>query len=140
MGRIEREIIQEKLLVLHAYYQELQRIEHITYEEYQSNSLYKRTVERLIQLIVEVGTDINNMLLKGLSKSSTSDYYSSFIELAEAGVLPMEFALEIAPSTGLRNIIVHEYQKIDDEIVYKSIKKTLSYYLKYMKHINQYLN
>ncbi|KUO49324.1 MAG: hypothetical protein APF76_16100 [Desulfitibacter sp. BRH_c19] len=114
-------------------------LKDINYEEYLGNKLYKRTVERLIQLIVEVATNINNMLLKGLEFGPTVDYYSSFIELAEANVLPMEFALKIAPSTGLRNVIVHEYQKINDATVHKSIKETLSYYKSYMKYINDYL-
>lgn len=84
MGKVEIEIIQEKLLSLYSYYVELQELNDISYEQYQANNLYKRTVERLIQLIVEAGTDINNMLLKGLGFGPTVDYYSSFIELAEA--------------------------------------------------------
>jgi len=139
MVKIELEIILEKMAALQGYYKELKGLEHISFEEYMQNNLYKRTVERIIQLIVEAATDINNMLLKSLDKGPTVDYYSSFIELAEAGILPVEFAISIAPSAGLRNIIVHEYQKIDDRKVHSSIKYTLDYYLKYMKLINDYL-
>ncbi|WP_279236996.1 type VII toxin-antitoxin system HepT family RNase toxin [Heliorestis convoluta] len=101
--------------------------------------LHKRAVERTIQLIVEVATDINNMILKALKKGPTVDYFSSFIELGELEVLPIEFALKIAPSTGLRNVIVHEYQKIDDHIVYSSIQDVLTYYEKYVRYIFRYL-
>ncbi len=139
MGKIEIEIIREKLLSLHTYYSELAELKDISFEEYQNNKLYKRTVERLIQLIVEAATDINNMLLKGLGFGPTVDYYSSFIELAEADIIPSEFAIKIAPSTGLRNVIVHEYQKIDDKTVYRAIGETLHYYKDYMKYINNYL-
>ena len=62
-----------------------------------------------------------------------------FIELAHLKVLDEDFARLIAPSTGLRNIIVHEYQIIDDKIVYNAIKTTLHFYLQYMKYINNYL-
>jgi len=51
----------------------------------------------------------------------------------------MDFALKIAPSTGLRNILVHEYEEIDDEIVYFSISTCLQFYLEYMELINRYL-
>ena len=139
MSKTELDIILGKLAALQGYYKELRELEHISFEEYVQNNLYKRTVERIIQLIVEAGTDINNMLLKSVNKGPTVDYYSSFIEVAEAGIIPIEFAINIAPSTGLRNIIVHEYQKIDDSKVYTSIKYTLDYYLKYMKLINDYL-
>lgn len=139
MSRVEIEIIKEKIFALMGYYSELKELENISYEEYIQNKLYKRSVERLLQLVVEVASDINNLILKGLGFSVAMDYYSTFIELAESGVLPMDFALEIAPSTGLRNIIVHEYQKINDQIVYAAIADTLKYYKKYMKYINDYL-
>lgn len=139
MGEVEFDIVQEKLGAIQQYYQELKELERATFKEYCSNNLYKRSTERLIQLIVEAATDINNILLKTLDKGISPDYFSSFIKLAEAGVITMDFALEIAPSTGLRNIIVHEYQRIDDRLVYNSIQHTLKYYLLYMKHINDYI-
>ena len=48
-------------------------------------------------------------------------------------------AEEIAPSAGLRNRLVHEYEEIDDQIVYQSIQKTLASYKKYIKIIENYL-
>jgi len=52
----------------------------------------------------------------------------------------LDFALTIAPSTGLRNILVHEYAKIDDTIVYHSIADTLKHYGRYVKEIAAYLD
>ncbi len=134
-----REILHEKLAALQSYYSELAELQHITYDDYIGNRLYKRTVERLLQLIVEAATDINNMVLREKGKDTPVDYYSSFVKMAEADVFPMEFALEIAPSTGLRNIIVHEYQVIDDGTVYASIPNIMKYYLEYMRYLERYL-
>jgi len=139
MKRPDKEIMQEKLSALQSYYRELTELQHITYEEYCSSNLYRRTVERLLQLIVETATDTNNMVLKMLGKETPTDYYSSFIKMAECNVFPMEFALEIAPSTGMRNIIVHEYQKIDDRLVHASIRETLQYYLRYLEYLDNFL-
>ncbi|HHW73878.1 MAG TPA: DUF86 domain-containing protein [Firmicutes bacterium] len=140
MNNPAREVLQGKLASLQTYYRELAELQQITFEDYLGNRLYKRTVERLLQLIVEAATDINNLVLKGAGKEAPLDYYSSFIELAAANVFPMKFALKIAPSTGLRNIIVHEYQAIDDRVVYASIRVTLKYYLEYMKYLEEYLS
>ncbi len=139
MSSPDKEIMQEKLSALQTYYRELNELQHITYEKYCSSYLYRRTVERLLQLIVETATDINNMVLKKISKEMPTDYYTSFIKMAEYNVLPMDFALEIAPSTGMRNIIVHEYQKLDDRLIHASIRKTLEYYLRYMECLEKYL-
>ncbi len=130
-----------RLQVLLDYYREFQEsTERITLEEYLSNRGQRRIVERLTQLIVECSTDINNMILKYLRKSPATDYFNSFLDLAEHGVIDLDFALTIAPSTGLRNILVHEYAKIDDSIVYHSIQSLLNQYGQYLKKIADYLD
>lgn len=135
-----KELICKKLENLLGYYEELKAYsKDLSLEEYKKNKLIKRAIERTIQLIVECATDINNMLLKSMGSQAAVDYFNSFIDLSEKGILEMDFALQIAPSTGLRNIIVHEYQKIDDAIVYNSIAKTLDSYLQYVKIVNRYL-
>jgi len=128
-----------KLDKIQTYYTELKSLSFISLNEYISNSIYRRAVERTMQLIVECATDINNMLLKMQGSKGAADYFNSFIDIAELGIIPIEFALKIAPSTGLRNILVHEYEEINNEIVYNSINTCLQYYLEYMDFINQYL-
>jgi uncharacterized protein YutE (UPF0331/DUF86 family) len=128
-----------KLDKLYSYYTELKSLSLISLEEYKSNPIYRRAIERTLQLTVECATDINNMLLKTFGRKGASDYFNSFIDIAELNIIPTDFALKIAPSTGLRNILVHEYEYIDDEIVYRSISTCLIYYLEYMDLINQYL-
>ena len=58
---------------------------------------------------------------------------------AENKVIDMDFALKIAPSTGLRNILVHEYQKIDDKIVYHSLNNIHQYYSQYIDVLSKYI-
>ena len=133
-------VICKKLGILIEYYKEFNQLtETLTLETYNKNIMVKRSVEREIQLIVEIATDINNMILKKIDRSPSKDYYNSFIDLAENNVVNMDFALKIAPSTGLRNILIHEYEKIDDKIVYNSLKNVKMLYLKYIDIISKYL-
>lgn len=133
-------LICKKLKTLLKYYRELQEYTSgLTQKAYLNQSLVRRAIERQIQLTVECGTDVNNMILKKLNQSPATDYYNSFIDLAELGVLDMNFAMNIAPSTGLRNILIHEYTEIDDVIVYNSIEKILHNYGQYLKIICDYL-
>lgn len=137
---VDNLVICKKLKQLASYYQELEQIAAgLTFDNYQKQIVTKRAIERDIQLIVECATDINNMILKQLSKGPAKDYFNSFIELADNQVIEMDFALKLAPSTGLRNILVHEYEKIDDRIVFKSITNVLTFYNKYLQVIAEYL-
>lgn len=137
---VDNLVICKKLKQLASYYQELEQIAAgLTFDNYRKQIVTKRAIERDIQLIVECATDINNMILKQLSKGPAKDYFNSFIELADNQVIEMDFALKLAPSTGLRNILVHEYEKIDDRIVFKSITNVLTFYNKYLQVIAEYL-
>ena len=84
--------------------------------------------------------DINNIIIKEKGDYPANDYYASFIKLVELGVLEEKFAYDIAPSTGLRNRLVHEYEEVDDKIVYENIDKLYDYYTDYLKAVNNYLN
>lgn len=57
-----------------------------------------------------------------------ADSFDSFLQAAKLGLFSVEFAKKFAPSTEERNIIVHEYEKIDDALVYHSIREALSMY------------
>jgi uncharacterized protein YutE (UPF0331/DUF86 family) len=134
------ELICAKLDTLVAYLQELREYtKGLTLEAYLRDRRTRRAVERIIQLVVECATDINNMVIKLEGGKVPSDYFNSFIELAELDVIPIEFALDIGPSTGLRNVLVHEYSKIDDVQVYKSIEQIFAFYPKFVHLVSKHL-
>lgn len=133
------ELITDKLIKMKEYLNQLKKIAPDTYQDYLKDLVSKYAVERLIQLIVDLALDINNIILAYLQKPPASDYFNSFIDLAECRVLNESFAVKIAPSTGLRNRLVHEYETINDRIVFESISETIEQYTLYMKEINKYI-
>lgn len=132
-------IVRRKLNKMIEYLGQLEEVDQYKMENYLDNFFVKRTAERLIQLIVETATDINGHLIVSSGHKPPADYYTSFIKLSECQIVGQKFAEEIAPSAGLRNRLVHEYEEIDDEIVYKSIQKTIESYKEYIKKIENYL-
>lgn len=133
-------LLKEKLIKMETYLKELRELKPNTYEQYLADKTVKYAIERLFQLIIDLAMDINNMIIKLEGAYPAADYFNSFIDLIELKVLEKEFAYNIAPSTGIRNRLVHEYEKINDKIVYESIDKTNNYYLEYMKNILYYLD
>ena len=127
-------IVRRKLNKMIEYLGQLEEVNQYTMENYLDNFFVKRTAERLIQLIVETATDINGHLIVSSGHKPPADYYTSFIKLSDCQIVSQKFAEEIAPSAGLRNRLVHEYEEID-----QSIQKTLASYKKYIKIIEKYL-
>jgi uncharacterized protein YutE (UPF0331/DUF86 family) len=54
-----------------------------------------------------------------LNLGSPSTYASAFFKLAEANYLEKELAVRLAHAAGFRNRIVHAYEELDMQKVYK---------------------
>lgn len=137
MTGTEEAILQEKLLLLQQYLQELGAAKDITFAVYVKSPLTKRGVERLLQLLVEVASDINGLLLTRKGFPPPETYYQGFIVAGERGVLPKALARALAPSAGLRNRIVHEYGEYKDSLVYPNIKRMYRLYGEYLKVVER---
>ena len=133
----DQELIHRKLTKLIQYLDELEAIKDYTLEEYLDNYFIKRTTERLIQLIVEVATDINGHIIVEKGHNPPHNYYQSFIKLGQLNLINKELSKKLAPSTGLRNRIVHEYEEINDQIVFESVENALELYKQYIKEIKK---
>ncbi len=133
------EVALEKLIKMQQYIEQLKKIKPTTLDEYKNNPVIKFALERIVQLIIDLAIDINNILLSYFKKPPAADYFNSFIELSECGIIEETFAVKIAPSTGLRNRLVHEYEKINDEIVYKSLENVIEIYSEYIEIVNNFI-
>ena len=63
------------------------------------------------------------------------DYFASFLELAKQGVVSETLARDVARSTGLRNILAHEYDEIDQKQVYRAIRMALTQVPRYLQSL-----
>ncbi|MFQ5456731.1 MAG: DUF86 domain-containing protein [Nitrospirota bacterium] len=135
----EIEIIREKLLFLTQYLGELSELKEITYKEYIAKNITKRGTERLLQLLVEVASDVNGAILTIEGKRVPESYYDSFIKVGKSGIIPIGLAKQLASTAGLRNRIVYEYGEYKDSIVFQNIKKMSKLYTQYLVKFNEYL-
>jgi uncharacterized protein YutE (UPF0331/DUF86 family) len=83
--------------------------------------------------------DINSIIISEKNHTPPKDYYSSFEILAKLSIIPEDFATRLAPCTGLRNRLVHEYDKIQDEVVFDSIRELLKMVIEYIEYVNKYI-
>ena len=137
---LDKILIKNKIEDAQKYLEELHEILKFESREIIEDNLKLHSVERLFQLIVDVSIDINTSIISGLKFSVPDDYQSTFITLGENKILSMDFALKIAPSVGLRNLIVHKYGKVDIKRMIDDVKNELSDYIEYLKFIDQFLN
>lgn len=137
---LDVDLMRRKLSRLNMYLERLRPISQKSLEEYKSDFYLKSSAERLIQLIVECASDINNHVVVETKNRPPEDYSISFVKAAEVGLISMELAEKLKPSGGMRNILVHEYMDIDDEKVYKVIPLAIKDYKEYIKQADAFID
>ncbi len=60
-------------------------------------------------------------------------------ELGEKDIVPAEFARSIRGMVGLRNILVHEYARLDMQKVYYILQNRLNDFHLFINYLNHYL-
>ena len=92
-----------------------------------------------LQILVEHVTDIGNYLLAGTGQKVPDDARIAIRQLGVSDIIPYDFAERIAPMTGFRNILVHEYLTVDPAIVYRVLQHGLDDIQQFAVYIEDYL-
>jgi len=108
---------------------------NISLERYLENFEIQLIVERLLEKITGRLIDVNYHILREEYEIMPEDYYNSFIAIGKNKIVTEEFAASMAKSVGLRNVLAHEYEKINQELIHGAIKIALSQVPEYIKKI-----
>ena len=136
---INKELVINKMADIQKYLEEMAPILKYEAREIIDDNLKLHTVERLFQLIVAAAIDINTHIIIETELNVPDDYQSTFMTLGEHKILAMDFAVAIAPSVGLRNLIIHKYGKVDIKKMVDDIKNNIGQYKEYLENIAEFL-
>lgn len=135
MPRVDIELLRRKIKLLEENLARLKDFREISLEDYLKDDKTQLMVERLLERITGRLIDINYHILKEEYEIMPEDYYNSFIEMGRRKIVNEEFAKEIAKSVGLRNALAHEYEKIDQKMVFESIATAMIQIPQYLQKI-----
>jgi uncharacterized protein YutE (UPF0331/DUF86 family) len=140
MSDIDIQKILNKFNFMRRYLNELEKFRLVSWKDYENSFETQLIVERLIQLIVQVGIDINFYILKQLNLEQPDNGADSILELSRLGIIEGELAFRLSESIRMRNLLVHLYEKIDPQIVHSSIEEIFQDYLQYQSQITEYID
>lgn len=123
---IDRLLLLRKLANLQEYKKQLEEFQTITVEQYCSDWKIQRIVERTLQMMIELAADIASHLISGYGWRVPQTYAETFQVLGEQGMLPAEQTDVMVKMARFRNIVVHQYEAVDAEIVVMILKKHLA--------------
>jgi uncharacterized protein YutE (UPF0331/DUF86 family) len=93
-----------------------------------------------LQVSIETCINIANHIIATERLRAPQDYRDSFKVLNEAGILPGEFTRTMRELAGLRNLLVHVYWDVDDQMIYDGIRADLDDFEVFLGHILAYLD
>lgn len=139
MTRLDADLVRRKLAAITRKLDALKAIEGLSLDDYRADPFRRKGTEKLLQETVEAAVDGNLHILRALGAPTPEDYYESFIALGRERVIPTEAAGRLAPSAGLRNRLVHEYDEIDDAIVLRAVGEARRSFADYVSAIERFL-
>ncbi|MGI9861231.1 DUF86 domain-containing protein [Moorella naiadis] len=135
---VDSDLIQQKLLQLEGYLRQLEKHKDVSAPELEQDLDLAWIVEHGLQLSIQVVLDIGTHILSG-EGIIVDEYGDVFEELTKLGVLPREFARNITGMAGFRNILVHEYGKVDMKKVADIMAHHLDDFRQYARHVIKYM-
>lgn len=141
MTRITRQKIYEKIQKLDEYLSYLNQIKReIKCEKaFLDDFHFHGLADRYLQLICQVTIDTLNLVIieEGIEKPESGQEVSSL--LFDKGIISEDLFTRLEGLVGFRNILVHEYGKIDHKRIYHYLKERLEDFEFFKKEILNFI-
>ena len=132
---MDKSLVLRKLTELDLLREQLGEYRNESEETYQSDWKTQRIVERTLQLMIEVCADIANHIIAEKQLTVPTGYAHAFEVLGQAGLLSRELTAMMANVAKFRNILVHQYTRIDAAIVISILHQRLDDFVSFRNEI-----
>ncbi len=136
---VDKDIILRKLSELETYYNQLQEFFGITIQNYREEWKTQRIVERTLQIMIESCADIASHIVSDKGMRAPTSYADTFKVLLENHVIDAGLFATMEKMAKFRNIVVHQYEEVDAEIVITILKKHLEDFERFKEAVLAYL-
>jgi len=139
MALVDKSLILRKISEIETCKNQLGEFSNITTKEYKENWKTQRIVERTLQMMIEICVDISNHIISEEKMRVPVSYADTFKVLHDNSVIDLELLDTMEKMAKFRNIVVHQYEEVDSEIVVLILKKYLGDFERFKDAILDYL-
>jgi len=97
-----------------------------SFKDYQKSADWKDLAERNLQIAIEACFDIGKIIISEKALPDPKDNKGIFVVLAEGEIISAKSLEFLMPMSGTRNILVHGYDKVEDNLIYSILKRHLN--------------
>lgn len=130
-------VIENKVSSVKKYLKILGRYKKYSKQELESDVDIRGALERYLYLAAQAIIDLSEAVVAFKEFRKPNAMSESFYILEEEGVVPAKLAEKLAGMAGFRNVIAHDYEKINYDIVYEVLHKGLGDIEKFLAAIKK---
>ena len=116
-------VVLRKIEIIEETLRKLRELDGITIAKLEDDFFLKKGIERALQICVEAMVDIAHRIISLEMHSPCSTASKALDAIESLGVIAS--ALAYKPMVQFRNIVVHRYENVDNEIIAGILKKHL---------------
>lgn len=135
----EERIVAARLKLLAEYITDLQDLRDVNLDEYQANRLIRRAVERTLHTAIEACLDIGHHIIAVEKYRSPTNNSDVFVILGEQNILPVDLVPRLVEMAKFRNLLVHDYARLDDRVVHSILRRRLGDFDEFARAVVAYL-
>jgi uncharacterized protein YutE (UPF0331/DUF86 family) len=113
------------------YRRQVKEFASITVDQYARDWKVQRIIERTLQMMIETCVDVAGHIVSDEGFRIPKSYADTFTVLHENGILDDRLHLILKKMAQFRNIVVHQYDKIDSTIVVGILQKNIKDFAAY---------
>src|SRR4030042_4470789 len=138
-GLVDKALVFRKISELEIYQKQIKEFADITLHDYKKEWKTQRVVERTLQMMIETCADIANHIISDAGMRVPTGYSDTFKVLFDNNFIDKELFSIMEKMAKFRNIIVHQYEEVDAEIVITILKKHLPDFERFKETVLAYL-
>ncbi len=135
----DRNTVQERLKKLEEQVILLREVQRVSKEKFLADPREHVYALHLLQTAIQAMIDIGTHLVSGLNLGRVETYRDIARLLVEGGIIPEQFRPKFESMIGLRNLIIHEYLKIELERIYAILQDNLEDLVEFAQHVEIFL-
>ena len=139
MSRVIVNKIIAKLERLDEYLAYLRDIQKVNKKSFLRDYHAYGIAERYLQLAIEVLLDVGKLIIIEKNFRKPDDNQDIFIILNEQKIISRSLLQRLMGIAQFRNILVHDYEKIDREIIYQKLRTNLTDFKDFKKAVIRFI-
>lgn len=136
---LDEHVIAARLAALEEYVRLLSDVSAVDVSEFVADPRIWGSAERFLQLAIEAVFDLGTHFIAGLELQRPTHYSDILPTLRNAGVISRETAGELESLAGFRNLLVHDYTRVDRRRVHALITSRITGLRKFAADIAVFL-